>query len=47
VLLLDGARIAEVGTHEELIAKGGKYKEIFDVQAKYYKEGESDDGKEE
>lgn len=47
VFLLDGARIAEVGTHEELIAKGGKYKEIFDVQAKYYKEGESDDGKEE
>ena len=45
VFLLDGARIAEVGTHEELIAKGGKYKEIFDVQAKYYKEGESDDGK--
>lgn len=47
VFLLDGARIAEVGTHEELIAKGGKYKEIFDVQAKYYKEGKSDDGKEE
>lgn len=42
VFFLDGAHIAETGTHEELIERGGKYKEIFDVQAKYYKEGEND-----
>ncbi len=42
VLLLDGSRIAEEGTHEELIAKGGKYAELFAVQSKYYKEAVSD-----
>lgn len=39
IFLLDGARFIESGTHEELMAAGGKYKEWFDVQSKYYKEG--------
>lgn len=39
IFFLDGAVITEEGTHDELMAKGGKYREIFDVQAKYYKEG--------
>lgn len=39
ILLLDGAVIAETGSHEELMAAGGKYRELFDVQSKYYKEG--------
>ena len=38
ILLLDGARIAESGTHDELMAAGGKYRELFDVQSKYYRE---------
>ena len=38
IFLLDGAVFAEVGTHEELMAAGGKYRELFDVQSKYYKE---------
>ena len=38
IFLLDGAVFAEVGTHEELMAAGGKYQELFDVQSKYYKE---------
>ena len=38
IYLLDGAKFAECGTHEELMAKGGKYKELFDIQSKYYKE---------
>ncbi len=37
IFLLDGANFAEVGTHEELMAAGGKYRELFDVQSKYYK----------
>ena len=41
--MLDGARFAESGTHEELMAAGGKYKELFEVQSKYYKEGGKDD----
>ncbi len=43
IYLLDGARFAECGTHEELMAKGGKYKELFDIQSKYYKEGAKND----
>lgn len=39
IILLDGSVIAEEGTHDELMALGGKYKEFFDVQSKYYKDG--------
>lgn len=39
IYLLDGARLAESGTHEELMALGGKYRELFDIQRKYYREG--------
>lgn len=38
IFLLDGAKFAEVGTHDELMEKGGKYKELFDIQSKYYRE---------
>lgn len=43
IFLLDGAQFAESGTHEELMAAGEKYKELFEVQSKYYKEGGKDD----
>lgn len=36
IYLLDGTTLAECGTHEELLQKGGKYKEFFDVQSQYY-----------
>ena len=39
IYLLDGARFAEIGTHDELMAAHGKYRELFDVQSKYYREG--------
>ena len=42
VALLDGGVIAELGTHDELMAKNGKYSEMFRVQSKYYKEGNID-----
>lgn len=38
IFFLDGAKIVEEGTHQELIKLGGKYRELFDIQAKYYKE---------
>lgn len=38
IFLLDEAGIAEIGTHEELMAAGKKYKELFEVQSKYYKD---------
>lgn len=40
IYLLDGARLAESGSHEELMALGGKYRELFDIQSKYYKTSE-------
>lgn len=44
IFLLDDAGFAEVGTHEELMAAGGKYRELFELQSKYYREGEQKDG---
>ena len=43
IFLLDGARFAEVGTHDELMAAGGKYRELFEVQSRYYKEAKKDE----
>lgn len=38
ILLIDGGRIAEEGTHEELLAANGLYAKMFEMQGKYYKE---------
>lgn len=43
ILLLDGNRIAEQGTHDELVALGGVYANMFTVQASYYQEGSPND----
>ena len=45
ILLLDGGRIAEDGTHQELMEKGGLYAEMFELQSHYYKEGMSQEGR--
>jgi ATP-binding cassette subfamily B protein len=37
ILLLENGRIKENGSHEELIRFGGKYAEMFEKQARYYK----------
>ncbi len=38
IILLDNSKIAEIGTHDELMALGGKYTEMFETQSKYYRE---------
>lgn len=38
IILLDGGKIAETGTHAELLALNGRYAEMFNTQSKYYKE---------
>ncbi len=43
VLLIEDGGIAEEGTHEELLAWGGRYAYLFDLQSKYYKEGAMED----
>jgi ATP-binding cassette subfamily B protein len=40
ILLIDRHRIAEEGTHRELLELGGKYAELFEIQSKYYREGD-------
>lgn len=43
IFFLDGAKLAEAGTHEELMAAGKKYWELFEIQSKYYREGSAED----
>lgn len=43
IIYVENGGIAEEGTHEELLAKGGRYAELFNVQSKYYKEGDVTD----
>ncbi len=38
IVLIEHGRITEEGTHEELLAKKGRYHELFETQAKYYRE---------
>ncbi len=40
ILLMEDGAIMEEGTHEELIARDGRYARLFEVQSKYYKEQE-------
>lgn len=44
IFLLDGASLAEEGSHEELMAAGKKYRELYDIQSKYYQEGAGENG---
>jgi ATP-binding cassette, subfamily B, bacterial len=37
IVVLDGARVVEVGTHEELMAKRGPYAELYGIQAAAYR----------
>jgi ATP-binding cassette, subfamily B, bacterial len=37
IVVLDGARVAEVGTHEDLMARGGPYSELYGLQAAAYR----------
>ncbi len=32
ILVLDHGRIVERGTHEELLARGGHYRELYEIQ---------------
>jgi ATP-binding cassette subfamily B protein len=37
IVVLDGARLVEVGTHARLMAKGGQYATLFGIQAAAYR----------
>ena len=42
ICFLSGGRIAEEGTHEELMKKDGAYREMFLLQSKYYRDGKEE-----
>jgi ATP-binding cassette subfamily B protein len=37
IVVLDGARLVEVGTHDALMAQGGQYSELYGMQAAAYR----------
>jgi ATP-binding cassette subfamily B protein len=37
IVVLQGARVTEVGSHDELMARGGQYAELFGIQAAAYR----------
>jgi len=37
IVVLDGAHVVEAGTHEDLLAKGGRYAELYNIQAASYR----------
>jgi ATP-binding cassette subfamily B protein len=37
IVVLDGSKLVEVGSHEELMARAGQYAELYRIQAKSYR----------
>ena len=37
---MEQGQVMEEGTHEELMARGGRYRELFEMQSRYYRERE-------
>jgi ATP-binding cassette subfamily B protein len=45
ICVLEQGRVIELGTHDELMAKGGRYRTMFDLQAQRFTAGEDEEGK--
>lgn len=43
IILIEDGKIIEEGSHQELLKRGGRYAELFEIQSKYYREGERED----
>lgn len=43
IILIEDGKIIEEGTHQELMERGGRYAELFEIQSKYYREGGKED----
>ena len=44
ICVLEEGRVVESGSHEELMAAGGRYKTMFELQASRFEEGEEGEG---
>ena len=42
ILVLDKGEVAQMGTHEELLAQDGMYRKIYDIQTRIETELEAD-----
>jgi ABC-type multidrug transport system fused ATPase/permease subunit len=45
ICVLEHGKVIELGTHDELMAKGGRYRTMFDLQAQRFTATEDDEGK--
>lgn len=46
IIMIDNGEINQEGTHDELMKQGGKYADLYEVQSKYYREGDAFNGEE-
>jgi ABC-type multidrug transport system fused ATPase/permease subunit len=44
ICVLERGRVIELGTHDELVAQGGRYKTMFDLQAQRFGATEDEEG---
>jgi ABC-type multidrug transport system fused ATPase/permease subunit len=44
ICVLEQGRVIELGTHDELMARGGRYKAMFELQAQRFNPAEDEDG---
>ena len=44
ICVLEHGRVVELGTHDELMAKGGRYRTMFDLQAERFGAAEDEEG---
>jgi ABC-type multidrug transport system fused ATPase/permease subunit len=45
ICVLEHGKVVELGTHDELMAKGGRYRTMFDLQARRFTATEDEEGK--
>jgi ABC-type transport system involved in cytochrome bd biosynthesis fused ATPase/permease subunit len=45
ICVLEHGRVIELGTHDELMARGGRYRTMFDLQAQRFNAAQDDEGK--
>lgn len=45
ICVLEHGKVVELGTHEELMSKGGRYRTMFDLQAQRFTAAEDEEGK--
>jgi len=42
ICVLEHGRVVELGTHDELMAQGGRYRTMFDLQAQRFDAGDEE-----